>query len=71
VVDQTGAGDCFSAGFLSSYVEDPDPFTAAVYGNAVTSFVIERTGGASIARMPTKANAEARARELMAARAEG
>jgi len=65
VLDQTGAGDCFSAGFLSEYVASGDPFGAAVYGNAVTSFVIERTGGASAERMPNQEEADRRAQELL------
>jgi len=60
VVDQTGAGDCFSAGFLFEYGRSRDPFAAALYGNAVTSFVIERTGGVLAARMPSKAEADRR-----------
>jgi sugar/nucleoside kinase (ribokinase family) len=66
VVDQTGAGDCFSAGFLTHYLDSRDPFQAAVYGNVVTSFVIERTGGASVARMPQRRDADERAREFLA-----
>ncbi len=75
VVDQTGAGDCFSAGFLTHYLNSRDPFLAAVYGNVVTSFVIERTGGASVARMPQRRDADERARQFLsresAARAAG
>ena len=66
VIDPTGAGDCFASGFLASFVESRDPFRAAVYGSAVTSCVIERTGGASLARMPRREEADARARELEA-----
>jgi sugar/nucleoside kinase (ribokinase family) len=61
VVDQTGAGDCFSAGFLFEYGRSQDAFSAALYGNAVTSFVIERTGGVLAARMPGRAEADRRA----------
>ena len=75
VVDQTGAGDCFSAGFLTHYLNSRDPFLAAVYGNVVTSFVIERTGGASVARMPQRRDADERSRQFLsresAARAAG
>lgn len=63
-VDPTGAGDCFAAGFIARYLDDFDPFDAAVFGNAVTSYVIERTGGASPERMPSREIAEARAAEL-------
>jgi sugar/nucleoside kinase (ribokinase family) len=61
VVDQTGAGDCFSAGFLFHYGRTQDAFSATLYGNAVTSFVIERTGGVVAARMPRRAEADRRA----------
>ena len=67
VVDQTGAGDCFSAGFLFHYVRTQDPFSATLFGNAVTSFVIERTGGVVAARMPRRAEADRRA-EVMRGR---
>lgn len=66
VIDQTGAGDCFSAGFLCSYLKHRDPFVAAAYGNVVTSFVIARTGGASVKRMPRRDEADQRAREFAA-----
>ena len=61
VADQTGAGDCFSAGFLFEYGRSQDAFSATVYGNAVTSFVIERTGGVLAARMLGRAEADRRA----------
>ena len=61
VVDQTGAGDCFSAGFLFEYGRTQDAFSATLYGNAVTSYVIERTGGVVAARMPGKDEADRRA----------
>ena len=66
VLDQTGAGDCFAAGFLSEFLVTQDPFEATLNGNVVTSFVIERTGGASANRMPTKGEANRRAMEMRA-----
>ena len=63
-IDPTGAGDCFAAGFIAKYLESFDPYESALFGNAVTSYVIERTGGASLARMPSREIAEARAEEL-------
>jgi len=66
VLDQTGAGDCFSAGFLSEFLVTQDPFEATLHGNVVTSFVIERTGGASANRMPSKGEANRRAIEMRA-----
>lgn len=61
VVDQTGAGDCFSAGFLFAYCRTRDAFSATLYGNAVTSYVIERTGGVVADRMASRAEADRRA----------
>jgi sugar/nucleoside kinase (ribokinase family) len=64
VLDQTGAGDCFAAGFLSEFLVTQDPLEATLQGNVVTSFVIERTGGASAHRMPTQEEANRRAMEM-------
>ncbi len=63
-IDPTGAGDCFAAGFIARYLESFDPYESALFGNAVTSYVIERTGGASLERMPKRDIAEGRAEEL-------
>lgn len=51
-VDQTGAGDCYFGGFLTKFLEKYDPFEAALYGTAATSYVIERSGGVVAQRMP-------------------
>lgn len=64
VVDQTGAGDCFSAGFLFEFSGTRDPFSSALYGCAVTSFVIERSGGVVAARMPSRTDANQRAEDM-------
>lgn len=71
VVDQTGAGDCFAAGFISEYLVTQDPFQATLHGNVVTSFVIERTGGSSAQRMPKQAEANRRAMEMRTRLASG
>ena len=68
VIDQTGAGDCFSAGFVCKYLDTRDPFAAAAYGSVVTSFVIARTGGASVMRMPGRDEADQREREFLGRR---
>ena len=52
-LDFTGAGDSFGAGLVSSYSEKRDIFEAVMYGNAVASLVIERTGGCILSRMPS------------------
>ncbi|MBN2072611.1 MAG: carbohydrate kinase family protein [Actinobacteria bacterium] len=54
-VDPTGAGDCYMAGFLSSYLEDGDPLKAGYFGTAATSYIVERTGGVVAERMPDRA----------------
>jgi sugar/nucleoside kinase (ribokinase family) len=52
VVDTTGGGDSFMAGFLSEFLSSGDPVRAARWGCATAAFVIERTGGAALGRMP-------------------
>ena len=39
-------------GFLSEFLVTQDPFEATLHGNVVSSFVIERTGGASTLGCP-------------------
>jgi sugar/nucleoside kinase (ribokinase family) len=60
IVDQTGAGDCYSAGFLVHFLEDEDPYISAQYATATTSYIIERTGGVISKRMPNKDEVERR-----------
>ena len=60
VVDVTGAGDAFSAGFLVAYLRSGDPLGAARFGCATASLVIEGTGGVRVGRMPTSAQVLAR-----------
>lgn len=52
IIDRTGAGDCFFAGFLAKYIESRDPYISSLYGSATTSYVIERSGGVIKSRMP-------------------
>jgi sugar/nucleoside kinase (ribokinase family) len=51
-VDFTGAGDSFGAGLMASLSSGRDIHDAVVFGNAVASLVIEKTGGCVWARMP-------------------
>jgi sugar/nucleoside kinase (ribokinase family) len=53
VVDVTGAGDAFSAGFLVEYLWTGEVAQAARFGCATASLVIEGTGGVQVKRMPT------------------
>ena len=51
--DLSGGGETFMAGFLSEYLRSGDPIRATRWGCATAAFVIERTGGAVLERMPT------------------
>jgi sugar/nucleoside kinase (ribokinase family) len=57
VVDLTGAGDSFAAGFLIRYHETHDLLAAARFGNATASLAIESPGAET---MPSRAQVEAR-----------
>jgi fructokinase len=52
VVDVTGGGDSFIAGFLLEYWRTGDPEQAGLFGTAVAAQVIKRTGGVLAERMP-------------------
>ncbi|MFG1706987.1 carbohydrate kinase family protein [Nonomuraea sp. M3C6] len=45
VVDTTGAGDCFSAGFLVAYLDGANAFDSARFGAATAAFAIGAIGG--------------------------
>ena len=47
VVDTTGAGDCWNAGFIAALALGENPVTAARIGNACAAFCIEAIGGSS------------------------
>jgi len=64
ILDRTGAGDCFSAGFLTHFFHNRDPYASAVYASASTSYVIERSGGVVIERMPKKQEIERRVKVI-------
>jgi sugar/nucleoside kinase (ribokinase family) len=51
-VDSTGAGDVFSAGFLVHYRRHRNAREAGLFASATAALVCERTGGATLARMP-------------------
>ena len=64
IVDQTGAGDCYSAGFLAHFLEDNDPYVSAVYATATASYIIAGSGGVISERMPDKMEVEKRVKVI-------
>lgn len=58
VIDPTGGGDTFFAGFLVALLRSGDPEYAGHYGAATALCVIEQTGGVRAARMPDAAAVE-------------
>lgn len=60
VVDPTGAGDSFAAGFLIALHETNDVLQAARFANATASLAIESMGAET---MPTREQVEARLRQ--------
>lgn len=54
VVDCTGAGDVYSAGFLAEYSRTKNVEKSALFASATASLVIEDSGGVSVKRMPTR-----------------
>jgi ribokinase len=58
VVDATGAGDAFSAGFLVEYLHGSAAVRCARFASAVALHVISGTGGVRAARMPSRTDVE-------------
>ena len=63
-IDFTGAGDSFGAGFMASLSKDPDIMKANIFGNAVASLLIEKTGGCIKERMPSLIDVETRINQI-------
>jgi ribokinase len=57
VVETTGAGDAFNAGFASALARGLDPVAAATFGSATAGISVTRAGAAP--SMPTLAEIEA------------
>ena len=57
VIDVTGGGDCYMAGFLVEFMRTGDPWQSGLFAAAVALCVIERAGGVRADRMPTRAEA--------------
>ncbi len=64
VVDPTGAGDAFRAGFYAGQYNGHNVLESAAYGNATASFVLEARG--SVTNLPTWEMVEARAEPVLA-----
>ena len=45
LVDTTGAGDAFAAGYLAAWMQDADPEDALTAGCALAAQVIRQVGG--------------------------
>jgi sugar/nucleoside kinase (ribokinase family) len=60
VIDTTGGGDTFMAGFLSEYLRTRDPLQSARWGCGTATCVIERSGGVLVERMPTRQEIQVR-----------
>ena len=52
VIDCTGAGDVWHAGFLSEYLKGKDLYNSALFASALSSLLIEQTGGVKKERFP-------------------
>jgi len=48
LVDPTGAGDAYSAGFIVEYLRTKDPKHSALFASCVASFVVEGIGTATL-----------------------
>lgn len=53
VVDTTGGGDSFVAGFLVEYLRSENVRKSLIFASATAILVIGKTGGVTISRMPT------------------
>ena len=47
VVDATGAGDCWDAGFVAALAHGSDVLSSARMGHAAASFCIQAVGGSA------------------------
>ena len=65
VVDPTGAGDAFRAGFYAGQYYGHDLLDSMAYGNAAASYVLEAKG--SVTNLPTWEQVEQRAEDLLSA----
>jgi sugar/nucleoside kinase (ribokinase family) len=64
IVDPTGAGDAFRAGYYAGLYYGHEPLEAIAFGNAAASYVLEAAG--SVTNLPTWEMVEGRAEGLLA-----
>jgi len=64
VIDPTGAGDAFRAGFYAGQYRGKDLLESVAYGNAAASFVLEARG--AVTNLPTWESVEERAADTLA-----
>jgi sugar/nucleoside kinase (ribokinase family) len=53
LVDTTGAGDVYCAAFISEFIKSKDLKRAGLYASSAASYIVERTGGVTVSRMPS------------------
>ncbi|MCD6220059.1 carbohydrate kinase family protein, partial [Candidatus Calescamantes bacterium] len=63
VVDTTGAGDVWHAGFLFKYVKKCSLEEAGIFASSLSSLFIEKTGGVKKERFPEYSEINSRVRE--------
>jgi sugar/nucleoside kinase (ribokinase family) len=56
-IDPTGAGDCFDAGFLVSWLEGAGPLSAARFANACGALAVTARGPMAGAKTRTEVEA--------------
>lgn len=56
VVDTTGGGDAYIAGFLTEYLRTNDIWRSALFGSGTASIVIESSDGVNYSRMPKRSD---------------
>lgn len=56
VVDTTGAGDTFTSGFISEYIDSGDIEKSGYFASVASSLLIEKPGGVNLERIPSRSD---------------